>query len=176
MCSVLGCFWAINRAILDLYTSLSSTTLTPTYRLIYSLNMIMSTEPAVQLLFSPDEINDLLSFINYNPTTTSTTTTLSSSSDTNRSVYSLEERKHRRMISNRESARRSRQRKKRHLEKLVAEMNRLKGENRELKEQLCLATYRSHVVTAETELLRSEYINLQTRLFRLYPSLMSMQL
>ncbi|KAK1366933.1 Basic-leucine zipper transcription factor family protein [Heracleum sosnowskyi] len=135
--------------------------------------MVMSTEPA-QLQFSPDEINDLLSLINYYPTTTSTTTTLSS--DTNRPVYSLEERKHRRMISNRESARRSRLRKKRHLEKLVTEMNRLKCENRELKERLCLATYQSHVVMVETDLLRSEYFNLKTRLLNLYPSLMSMQL
>lgn len=139
--------------------------------------MIMSTNEPAQLQFSPDEINDLLLLINYYPTTTSTTTTtLSSSSDTNRSVYSVEERKHRRMISNRESARRSRQRKKRHLEKLVLEMNRLKCENRELKQQLCLATYHSHVVMVETELLRSEYFNLKTRLSRLYPSLVSMQL
>lgn len=161
-----------------LYTSLCSTTLTKFFYLIHSLNMITSTEP-VQLHFSPDEIKDLLCFIDYYPTTTSTTTTtatLSSSSDTNRSVYSVEEQKHRRMISNRESARRSRQRKKRHLEELVTEMNRLKCENRELKKQLCLATYQSHVVMVETESLRSEFCNLQTRLSRLYTSLMSMQL
>ncbi|KAL8096261.1 hypothetical protein AgCh_037282 [Apium graveolens] len=137
----------------------------------------MSTHEPALLQFSPDEINDLLSLINYYPTTTSTTaTTLSSSSDTNKSVYSVEERKHRRMISNRESARRSRQRRKRHLEKLVMEMNRLKCENRELKEQLCLASYHSHVVMLETELLKSEYFNLETRLSCLYPSLMSLQL
>lgn len=129
---------------------------------------MMSTEP-VEFQFSADEIHELLNLFQ-NPCT------FSSGSETNRSVYSVEERKHRRMISNRESARRSRQRKKRQLENLTAEMNRLEGENRELKQCMALATNQCQVVMRETQRLRSEYINLQTRLSSLYEMLVSMQL
>ncbi|GAB4839278.1 hypothetical protein Ancab_028805 [Ancistrocladus abbreviatus] len=85
------------------------------------------------------------------------------------------EMKLRRMISNRESARRSRWRKKQHLENLTNQVNRLKFENRESKNRLDLVKYQSHVVKRENDQLRVESILLRQRLSGLYRILMSME-
>lgn len=83
---------------------------------------------------------------------------------TSASGCSEEERKHKRMISNRESARRSRQRRKRRLEELNDQVNRLRNENRELKNGLTSLTNQCHFVLKENNQLRSECIYLQTKL------------
>lgn len=75
-----------------------------------------------------------------------------------------DERKLRRMISNRESARRSRWRKKRHLEDLTNEVNRLMIQNRELKERLGRVLNHRHVVLRENDWLWMESVGLRARL------------
>ncbi|XP_022962504.1 basic leucine zipper 4-like isoform X1 [Cucurbita moschata] len=75
-----------------------------------------------------------------------------------------DERKLRRMISNRESARRSRCRKKRHLEDLTNEVNRLMIQNRELKDQLGRILSRRHMVLRENDWLWMESVGLRVRL------------
>ncbi|KAF3447468.1 hypothetical protein FNV43_RR12654 [Rhamnella rubrinervis] len=87
-----------------------------------------------------------------------------SHSRSDRAIYSVDERKYRRMLSNRESARRSRWRKKRHLENLTSQVNRLRLENRNLKDRLALVAHQCHVAWAENDRLRSEYLTLWARL------------
>ncbi|KMT19074.1 hypothetical protein BVRB_1g014730 [Beta vulgaris subsp. vulgaris] len=81
------------------------------------------------------------------------------------------ERKIRRMLSNRLSARRSRLRKKTHLENTTTELNRSKALNRELKNRLSLVTYQLYIVRRENEQLCCETVLLNQRLYDLYHSL-----
>ncbi|OWM80619.1 basic leucine zipper 4 [Punica granatum] len=127
--------------------------------------------PVLETGFTPDELQELLSFLNQ-PTSPN-----SGSEGSNRSVGSMDdERKRRRMISNRESARRSRWRKKRHLEDLTEQLNRFTVENRQLKNQLSHVINRCHVVRTENERLRSECIALLARLSDLCQILVNMKL
>lgn len=99
----------------------------------------------------------------------------SGSEGSSRAVYSVDERKRRRMVSNRESARRSRWRKKRHLEDLTEQVNRLKQENRELKNRLGLVAHRCHVAWRENDHMSSEFLALRSRLSDLCRILVAMQ-
>lgn len=76
----------------------------------------------------------------------------------------MDERKRRRMISNRESARRSRVRKQRHLENLRNQLNKCRMENRELNNRLQFILYHLNRVRTENEWLRSERTVLQERI------------
>ncbi|KAK4797220.1 hypothetical protein SAY86_029546 [Trapa natans] len=116
--------------------------------------------------FTLNDLQELLSFLN-----SATTGPNSGSEGSNRSTGSVDERKRRRMISNRESARRSRWRKKRHLEELTEQMNRFTAENRELKNQLSQVVNQCHLVRMENQRLKSECADLKTRLSRLYGTL-----
>ncbi|KAF4357427.1 hypothetical protein CsatB_007818 [Cannabis sativa] len=101
--------------------------------------------------------------------------TNSGSEGSSRAVYSVDERKLRRMISNRESARRSRWRKKRHLEELTEQVNQLKAENRDLKNRLGHMAQQCHVAWTENDRLSSEFLALQSRLSDLCRILVAMQ-
>ncbi|KAJ6871999.1 hypothetical protein NC651_031176 [Populus alba x Populus x berolinensis] len=68
------------------------------------------------------------------------------------------------MVSNRESARRSRWRKKKHLEDLTQQLNRLKIQNRELQNRLGSIINQSHVLWRENGRLMSESVALKARL------------
>lgn len=117
--------------------------------------------PVLEDTLTPAEIHELFSILqSEQPPSTGPT----SSSETNRSVYSVEERKRRRMISNRESARRSRLRKKSHLENLTSELKRLRVENRNLKNLLSVLTHDCHLVQRDSNRLLSESIYLQHKL------------
>ncbi|MQL89286.1 hypothetical protein Taro_021861 [Colocasia esculenta] len=75
-----------------------------------------------------------------------------------------EERRLRRMISNRESARRSRMRKQRHLKDLRAQVDQLKSQNRELVDQLAAVTGHCLLFCRDNDRLRSEAAALRRRL------------
>ncbi|KAI3972782.1 hypothetical protein MKX01_019440 [Papaver californicum] len=100
------------------------------------------------------------------PETTTTTTTTNSvlstnsslSDDTVRAVTEEEqqERKNRRMVSNRESARRSRMRKQKHLENLRVELSKMKFENREMKNRLSYAVQNTQLFRRDNDKLRFE--------------------
>ncbi|WOG92993.1 hypothetical protein DCAR_0312272 [Daucus carota subsp. sativus] len=68
----------------------------------------------------------------------------------------IDERKRRRMVSNRESARRSRMRKQKHLDNLRNRVNRLKIENQDMLNGLRWVAHHSQLVRTENERLRSE--------------------
>ncbi|PKA57048.1 Ocs element-binding factor 1 [Apostasia shenzhenica] len=80
-----------------------------------------------------------------------------------RPLSASESRRLRRMISNREYARRSRLRKQRHLEDLRSRVGRLHLENRSLADWLTGISCRASVVLRENELLRLESAVLRHR-------------
>ncbi|KAI3451898.1 hypothetical protein Pfo_008563 [Paulownia fortunei] len=88
----------------------------------------------------------------------------------------IDERKRRRMVSNRESARRSRMRKQKHLENLRTQVNRLKVGNRELMNRLRLAVHQTQLFSTENECLRSETVMLRQRLWDIRQVLLARQL
>ncbi|KAL6212352.1 hypothetical protein ACLB2K_017572 [Fragaria x ananassa] len=120
-------------------------------------------------------IEELLALLQEGNSKSTSASPNSGSDGSNRGVYSVDERKRRRMMSNRESARRSRWRKKRHLEDLTEEANRLKMENRELKSRLGFAAEKCHVTWRENERLEAESLALWARLSHLNRVLVAMQ-
>ncbi|KAI3931934.1 hypothetical protein MKW98_012344 [Papaver atlanticum] len=105
-----------------------------------------------------------LSLLSSSPETTTTTTNSvlstnsSLSNDTTRAVSeeAQQERKKRRMISNRESARRSRMRKQKHLEDLRVRLNKMKFENREMKNRLSCVVQNTQLFRRDNDKLRFE--------------------
>ncbi|KAA0036398.1 Ocs element-binding factor 1 [Cucumis melo var. makuwa] len=81
-----------------------------------------------------------------------------------RKVEVVDERKRRRMESNRESARRSRLRKQKHLENLRNLVNKLKVENRELSNRLRFTIYEVNRVRTENDHLQTEHTILRRKL------------
>ncbi|KAE8665758.1 putative DUF26 domain-containing protein 2 precursor [Hibiscus syriacus] len=88
----------------------------------------------------------------------------------------VDERKRRRMISNRESARRSRMRKQKHLENLRNQVNRLRAENRELTNRLRSVLYHCHRATTDNDRLRYEHSFLRRKLSDIHQILTLKQL
>nr|BCT36643.1 hypothetical protein [Nicotiana tabacum] len=127
--------------------------------------------PVLEDVLSPSDIHEILSFLHTELPVQST-----SGSETTRSVFSLEERKRRRKVSNRESARRSRFRKKKHLDNLTDQVDQLKVENRELKNRLYVATHQCQAAQSETDRLILESFVLQQKLASLCQILYPMQL
>nr|AFK43945.1 unknown [Lotus japonicus] len=76
----------------------------------------------------------------------------------------INERKHRRMISNRESARRSRMRKQRHLDELWSQVVWLRNENHQLLDKLSHASESHDQVVQENAQLKEEALGLRQML------------
>ncbi|XP_031109581.1 bZIP transcription factor 44 [Ipomoea triloba] len=92
------------------------------------------------------------------------------------SLPAVDERKRRRMISNRESARRSRMRKQKHLENLRNQVNRLRLGNRELLNRFRFVSHHCHLVQSDNERLRAESSLLRQRLWDIRQVLLVRQL
>ncbi|XP_071693387.1 bZIP transcription factor 11-like [Rutidosis leptorrhynchoides] len=74
------------------------------------------------------------------------------------------QRKRKRMLSNRESAKRSRMRKQKHLDDLTAEINQLKINKNEIATTMKLTTQQFVQVEAENSVLRAQICELSQRL------------
>lgn len=76
----------------------------------------------------------------------------------------IEQRKRKRMLSNRESARRSRQRKQNHLDELTAQVSQLKKENAQIVAAISFSTQKHMGVEDENIVLRTQMVELSRRL------------
>ncbi|TKY60027.1 Ocs element-binding factor 1 [Spatholobus suberectus] len=76
----------------------------------------------------------------------------------------VEQRKRKRMLSNRESARRSRMRKQQHLEGLSTQLDQLKNENNQINTNIGITTQLYLNVEAENAILRAQMAELSNRL------------
>ncbi|KAG6513958.1 bZIP transcription factor 11-like [Zingiber officinale] len=76
----------------------------------------------------------------------------------------MDHKRQKRKISNRESARRSRMRKQKHLEDLTAQVKQMRKENSQALTQLTLTTQQYFVVEAENSVLRAQLMELTRRL------------
>ncbi|KAI3696191.1 hypothetical protein L1987_79201 [Smallanthus sonchifolius] len=85
----------------------------------------------------------------------------STSEETDEGHMIINERKHRRMVSNRESARRSRVRKQRQLDELGAQVTRLRNENRGLMVKLNQFLESHEKVVQENDKLKKESLELK---------------
>ncbi|KAJ6678963.1 BASIC LEUCINE ZIPPER 4 [Salix purpurea] len=137
---------------------------------------MLSAREAIQLEhpghgpgFTANEIQELLSLLQY-PSPCGN----SGSRGSNQAVNPTDERKRKRKESNRESARRSRWRRKKHLEGLTQQLNRLKIENRELQKRLGSIINQSHALWRENDYLMSESMALKARLSGLRHLLVAM--
>lgn len=76
----------------------------------------------------------------------------------------MDERKRKRMISNRESARRSRMRKQKHLDDLMAQLNQLKTENEHIMTSMSVTTQHFLNIESENSILAAQMAELSSRL------------
>lgn len=76
----------------------------------------------------------------------------------------MEQRKRKRMLSNRESARRSRMKKQKLLDDLTSQVNKLKKENNEIVTSVSITTQHYLTVEAENSVLRAQLDELSHRL------------
>ncbi|CAH8320274.1 unnamed protein product [Eruca vesicaria subsp. sativa] len=114
-----------------------------------------------------DEITEILAFLKSDES--------NSPSGSNKLVAPVEERKRKRTMSNRESAKRSRLRKKRRFEDLTEEVNRLKLKNQELVNQLANVLSCGNAILRENNRFKTESVCLEIRLLELYRFLVAMQ-
>lgn len=98
-------------------------------------------------------------------TTTSSGSSLLQNSGSEKDVQLLtDQRKRKRMISNRESARRSRMRKQKHLDDLMAQLNQLKTENEHIMTSMSVTTQHYLNIESENSILAAQMAELSNRL------------
>ncbi|KAF5809238.1 putative transcription factor bZIP family [Helianthus annuus] len=88
----------------------------------------------------------------------------------------MDEKKRKRMESNRESARRSRLRKQKHATDLTAESNKIKNDNDQIRATINVTTQRFIEIEAENSVLRAQVSELSQRLESLNEILNSMKM
>ncbi|CAI8595595.1 unnamed protein product [Vicia faba] len=95
------------------------------------------------------------------PSSLSSNSTTSDEADELQFSNVIDERKHRRMISNRESARRSRMRKQKHLDELWSQVVRLRTENHNLVDKLNHVSESHERVVLENARLKEQTLDLR---------------
>nr|XP_009804217.1 PREDICTED: G-box-binding factor 1-like [Nicotiana sylvestris] len=141
---------------------------------VFSPNQSPTPEPVLSNSGSgPDK------YITDSPNSSSGSDELNMNNDSPNSgsdILVINERKRKRMISNRESARRSRMRKQKHLDNLRNQANRHKVANRDLTNRVHLVTSHCQLVQRNNEMLRTESVLLQQRLENIREILLARQL
>ncbi|KAF9618184.1 hypothetical protein IFM89_000653 [Coptis chinensis] len=89
---------------------------------------------------------------------------VSSGSEGDGQYVMVDERKKRRMLSNRESARRSRMRKQQHLDELLNQVSQLQKENNEIVQHVNATTELYVQAESENNILRAQMMELSDRL------------
>lgn len=92
---------------------------------------------------------------------------VSSGSDGDLRYATFDEKKRKRMISNRESARRSRMKKQQHVDKLLAEMSQLQSQNKVAMQKINEVTDKFVGAASENNVLRAQLSELTDRLYSL---------
>ncbi|CAI9109939.1 OLC1v1009881C1 [Oldenlandia corymbosa var. corymbosa] len=116
------------------------------------------TNPLYQFQLTPNQIQD------FNPQISSFSSNSTSDEADDQQLSIINERKQRRMISNRESARRSRMRKQKHLDELWSQVLWLRNENHQLIDKLNDASERHDRVLQENTQLKEEASELRQML------------
>ncbi|KEH25210.1 putative transcription factor bZIP family [Medicago truncatula] len=98
---------------------------------------------------------------NYSPQSSCISSNSTSDEADEQNLSLINERKHRRMISNRESARRSRMRKQKHLDELWSQVLWLRNENHQLIEKLNHVSENHDQVVQENAQLKEEALELR---------------
>ncbi|KAJ0232589.1 hypothetical protein HA466_0288410 [Hirschfeldia incana] len=120
----------------------------------YYNNLNHSTDNNLNLITYP-QIHQELNL--QSPASNNSTTSDEATED----IFVINERKQRRMVSNRESARRSRMRKQRHLDELLSQVAWLRSENQQLLDKLNQASDSNELVIQENLSLKEENLELR---------------
>ncbi|KAG2238783.1 hypothetical protein Bca4012_024122 [Brassica carinata] len=120
----------------------------------YYNNLNPSTNDNLNLITYP-QIHQELNL--QSPASNNSTTSDEATED----IFVIDERKQRRMVSNRESARRSRMRKQRHLDELLSQVAWLRSENQQLLDKLNQASDSNELVIQENSSLKEENVELR---------------
>ncbi|XP_010414707.1 PREDICTED: bZIP transcription factor 2-like [Camelina sativa] len=117
-------------------------------------------------MITGEELTEILAFLQSDE--------LDNPSGTNEMVQA-DEKKRRRTLSNRESAKRSRLKKKKRFEELTEELNRLNQRNQELTNRLANVVSCGNNISNENNWLKTESVCLEMRLLDLYRFLVAIQ-
>lgn len=130
-----------------------------------NFGLMQSNLPALQystfLTNLPNYQTSLLGIHEFTPNSTCLSSNSTSDEAEDNQISIIDERKQRRMISNRESARRSRMRKQRHLDELWSQVIRLRTENHNLIDKLNHVSESHDRVVQENARLKEEASDLR---------------
>ncbi|KAE9619946.1 hypothetical protein Lal_00040398 [Lupinus albus] len=143
------------------YNTIHNNTIIPTFQ--------FQTFPNNQLYCFHNNNNTLQFSDHFSPQSSGISSNSTSDEADDQNLSLINERKHRRMISNRESARRSRMRKQKHLDELWSQVMWLRNENHQLLDKL------NHVSECHDQALQ-ENAKLKEQTSELHQMIMDMQI
>ncbi|AEE78587.1 putative transcription factor bZIP family [Arabidopsis thaliana] len=141
--------------------------------------LLTSVLPAFETSFTPWDISHLFSvfdsLIDPKPVSTHDYGSVNQIGSDMSPTDNTDERKKKRKLSNRESAKRSREKKQKHLEEMSIQLNQLKIQNQELKNQLRYVLYHCQRTKMENDRLLMEHRILHDKLLNIRQVLMFRQ-